>query len=305
MDKLERLMTLTATLLNTTRALTAEELRTRIPGYAERDDSFRRQFERDKDDLREMGIPLVVEETPGTDPPVLGYRIDRAAYYLDDPGFEADELAALHLALSLVQVEGISGTEGLWNLGGVVGSGAGPASGDAVLTGDPALATVYRAIAERRRLTLSYKGRARTLDPYRLDYQRGRWYLTAFDHGHDEERSFRLDRIDGEVELGPAAAFELPATTVPGARAPAWQLGEEEPFVARLLVDRDRAFAALHDTGDDALIHERPDGSVELELTVTNEEAFRTFALGFLEHGEVLAPPSMRAAMIAWLEALS
>ena len=73
MDKLERLLNLIAALLETPRALSAEEIHQRVPGYP--DDtgpSYRRAFERDKDDLREMGISLRVENVPGNDPPVLG-----------------------------------------------------------------------------------------------------------------------------------------------------------------------------------------------------------------------------------------
>lgn len=304
MDKLERLMTLTATLLNTSRALTAEELREKIPGYADADASFRRQFERDKDDLREMGLPLVVEDAPGTDPPVAGYRIDRGAYYLDDPGLTADELGALHLAMSLVQLEGGVGVDGLWNLGGVVGAPAAPDAGDVVLGSEPALVTLFSGVAEHRRAAFRYKDREREVDPYRLDYQRGHWYLTGFDHSRADERVYRVDRIDGLVTLGAPGTFTPPGDTTPGARTPAWQLGEGEPMQARVLVDAGHAPWAVQAAGADAVVAEHPDGSVELELAVVDADAFRGFVLGFLEHAEVLAPPELRADLVAWLGAL-
>ena len=82
-QKLERLLNLIAALLETPRALSAEEIRARVPGYPdEAGPTFRRAFERDKDDLREMGVPLRVETVPGTDPPQTGYRIPRDEYYL-------------------------------------------------------------------------------------------------------------------------------------------------------------------------------------------------------------------------------
>ena len=94
--KLERLMKLTAALLEAVAPLSAEEIHRRVDGYPETDASFRRSFERDKDDLREMGVPIVLETVPGSDPPVDGYRIPKDQYYLADPGLEPDELAALH-----------------------------------------------------------------------------------------------------------------------------------------------------------------------------------------------------------------
>ena len=71
MDKLERLLNLIAALLETPRAMSAEEIHERVPGYPEDSGAtFRRAFERDKDDLREMGVPLRVETVPGSDPPL-------------------------------------------------------------------------------------------------------------------------------------------------------------------------------------------------------------------------------------------
>src|SRR5436190_14944453 len=117
-EKLERLLNLTAALLETSKPLSASEVARRVFGYPEEKGAFRRTFERDKDDLREMGIPIVMTEIEGTDPPEVGYRIPKDQYYLRDPGLEPDELAALHLAASTVRLDGIEGAGGLWKLGG-------------------------------------------------------------------------------------------------------------------------------------------------------------------------------------------
>jgi proteasome accessory factor B len=117
-EKLERLLNLTAALLETSKPLTASEVARRVYGYPEEKGAFRRTFERDKDDLREMGIPIELSEIIGTDPPETGYRIPKDQYYLRDPGLEPDELAALHLAASTVRLDGIEGAGGLWKLGG-------------------------------------------------------------------------------------------------------------------------------------------------------------------------------------------
>ena len=91
MSRLERLLNLTAALLNTDRPLTAAELREQVPGYPEGDKAtFRRAFERDKEALRDMGIPVLTTEIPGSEPPELGYRIRRADYALRDPGLTPD-----------------------------------------------------------------------------------------------------------------------------------------------------------------------------------------------------------------------
>src|SRR3982750_3069383 len=106
MDRLERLINLIAALLASERPLTADELHQRLPGYAENLAAFRRAFERDKDALREMGVPLGLEPLGPGNPGVDGYRIPKDEYYLRDPGLAPDELAALHLAASAVELEG-------------------------------------------------------------------------------------------------------------------------------------------------------------------------------------------------------
>jgi predicted DNA-binding transcriptional regulator YafY len=301
----ERLLNLTAALLETRLPLTADEIRERVPGYPgpdERDETFRRAFERDKDDLRDMGIPLIVETVPGRLPEIDGYRIPKDDYYLRDPGFESDELAALHLAASAVQLEGMPALGGLLKLGGMVGADAPELGFDvAALPADPNLGTLFGATAERCSVRLTYNGSERLLDPYRLDYLRGRWYLTAFDHLRGEERNYRVDRIDGPVVAAEGERFERPTTEVPGMRLEPWQLGEGEPVIARVRIDGPQASWAVHHLGQSAVVELGEGGEVVVELPVTNPAAFRSFVLSFLEHAEVLSPPDLRDDIIAWL----
>jgi len=311
-DKLERLMNLVAVLLDTMRPLSADELREMVGGYPEGSDAtFHRAFERDKEDLRELGVPLVVQPLPGVDPPRDGYRIPRDEYYLADPGLEADELAALHLAVSTVQVGGPTDDEALWKLGGVIaadGLGSRPGGGEPVasLPADARLPRLFGAVAERRRVRLTHGGVERLVDPYRLDFRRGRWYLTALDHERDDTRSYRLDRIEGDVATeGPVKAFERPDEVRSGAERQPWELGDEAPVEARLLVDADQAGYAVHLTGESSVAHRHDDGSVELALPVSNPVAFRSFVLTFLEHAEVLSPPELRDDLVTWLEQLA
>jgi proteasome accessory factor B len=306
-DKLERLLNLTMTLLQTPRPITASEIRERIAGYPESDLAFRRAFERDKESLRDMGVPISVEPITHTDPPADGYRIREADYYLRDPGFEPDELAALHLAASAVRLDSAHGIEGLWKLGsaGELPGGAVDAAFAepvAALPGDPNLGPLFTAVAERRPAHFRYNDRDRTIDPYRLDFQRGRWYLTGFDRDKGEERNFRVDRIDGAVTLGEPRSFERPETTVKGGPAQPWQFGEGDPVVAHLLVDRDQAGWVRGHLGDDSVAEERPDGSLVFRVEVSNWPAFRSFVLTFLEHAEILSPPELRRQLVEFLE---
>lgn len=302
--KLERMLNLTALLLDARVPLPAERIQEEL-GYPEDRATFRRAFERDKDELRAMGIPLRVERVPGRIPEVDGYRIPREEYALRDPGLTTDELAALHLAASAVQVEGLPTTEGLLKLGGLVAEGS-PDLGVHVapLPADPNLARLFGAVASRTPVAMRYHEQDRTLDPYRLEFQRGRWYLTGYDHLRHEERNYRLDRIEGEVVITDLPTFSPPSTTVPGRARGAWELGGEEPVVARVRIGGPQAHWALQHVGPDHVVEVDDDGTVVIELPVTNRSAFRSFVLSFLEHAEVLAPPALRDDLVGWLRAV-
>ena len=306
MHRLERLINLVAALLHAERPLTADELRHRLPGYAEDNGAFRRAFERDKEALRDLGIPVVVEPVDdAAQPGVVGYRIPKEAYYLQDPGLAPDELAALHLAASAVRLEGANGVEALWKLGGELAE-QGPLSGGgavAAIPGTAHLGPVFAAISARRRIGFTYRGRRRQVDPWRLSFRNGHWYLAGHDQDANEERMFRLDRLESDVEVtGDEGAFDRPAHA--GDQPPPWQMGAEEALTARLLVDAGQAAWAAGHVGPDAVEKWRTDGSVVLAVRVTNRDAFRSFVLGFLDHAEVLGPPELRAEFVEWLEGL-
>jgi proteasome accessory factor B len=305
-QKLERLLNLTALLLAARIPVTAERIQREL-GYPEDQAAFRRAFERDKDELRSMGIPLRVERVPGRVPEVDGYRIPREEYALRDPGLTTDELAALHLAASAVQVEGMSPTAGLLKLGGLVPTAGGHEIGVRVanLPADPNLSVLFGAVSSRSRVRLRYHDRERELDPYRLEFQRGRWYLTGYDHSRDEERNFRLDRIEGPVVALDGPSFEAPATATPGRARGPWALGGDPVINAKVLIDGPQARWAMQHLGPDSIISVDGEDAVVVELPVTNRNAFRSFVLGFLEHAEVLEPPELRDEMVAWLEAMA
>jgi predicted DNA-binding transcriptional regulator YafY len=326
-ERLERLVNMVVALLDSDRPLTREELRARVGGYAGDAEAFRRNFERDKDLLRRMGIPLELEPLDPLRPEAsAGYRVRRERYELPDPGLAADELAALRLAAAAVELQEAWGreaaTSALWKLAaatpgdeppGPAGTSPapakrpaparpGPSAALAELPGGDELATLFGAAATGQRVRFTYHGADRQVDPWRLSYRAGQWYLTGWDHGRRASRTFRLDRLEGHPEpVGAPGAFVRPAgaDTTP----PPWQLGDDPETVARVLVDDDQAEWATAAVGEAAVTERRSDGAVVLELAVTNTAALRTFVLGFLDHAEILGPPALRDAMIDWLAA--
>lgn len=303
--KLERLLDLVAELLHTERPLTAEELHGRIPGYPPDKDSFKRAFERDKKDLREMEIPLRIEPVPGRMPPEDGYRIDQDEYGLPDPGLDTDELAALHLATNAVRLDGTNTASGLRKLGGAVVSEATPPN-IAVLSSAPNLSVAFGAVGEHRRLRFRYRDKDREVDPFRLHHERGHWYLQGHDHGAGESRSFRLDRVQGEMLADDPDTVEVEVDpTEHPLRLDGWALGDDEPVTARVRVRPPQAALAVRTVGDDVGATWEDDGSVVLELAVRRRDGFFSFVFGFLDDAEVLEPADLRAELVDWLERMA
>ena len=299
--KLERLVDLLAALLDTREPRSRVDLQRLVPLYPEDDVAARRAFSRDVEALIRMGVPVEVVEGQ-----VPAYRVRREAYELPDPGLTEDEAAALHLALATVDVDLPEGSpaEALWKLtGGATPRITAPAGAVANLPGHEHLATLWAAICERRRVHFAYRGQDREVEPWQMSCQRGRWYLRGFDVRRGDERLYRVDRVEGAVSTtGSPGAFSRPPGTTSASPPPAWLLGDEVRYVARLWVDAGQATWAAGQPSTE-VEEVRPDGSIVLAVPVANPEAFRSFALSLLDHGEVLEPPEARSDVVAWLEA--
>jgi proteasome accessory factor B len=304
-DRLERLVNLTATLLDTRRPLTLDELSERVePRYPEEKVARRRQFERDKETLRELGVPIRVESADGFGAD-QAYRIHPDDYYLPDLSLTDAELAALHMAVTAVRLEGDAGREGLAKLGGIAGDAADTALADVSIT--PGLAVLFEAVGRHASVSFGYRGTRRRLDPYGVVLRWGHWYVVGHDRDRDAPRAFRVDRIDGDPEVGPAGAFSPPTGIDPAdfVRADPMTYGEDQPVEARVLVDAPRAGWVAEQLGEESVVERVADGSVVVTLPVVNRAAFRTWMVDLLDYAEVVGPPELRADMIDWLDALA
>ncbi|HYI61666.1 MAG TPA: WYL domain-containing protein [Acidimicrobiales bacterium] len=304
-SKAERLLTLLKVLLDTDVLVTASQIRRRVPGYAESDVAFRRAFERDKVELGTMlGHPIRSAPVPGTDPPVEGYRIRPEDAYLRDPGLTPAERRTLGVAASAVRLAGVDPARGTMKVGATPGAGP-PADGAGTeVPADARVVALFQAVAEQRVARFRYHDEDREVQPFRLRFTKGRWYLAGHDAARDAERQFRVDRIEGEVAVGPPGAYAPPAEVGADALDQPWAMGDGPARPVRVRVDGPRAEAARRGAPG-AEVHEEAAGSVVLTLEVRNVEALRGFVLGFGEDAEVLDPPEVRAEVVAWLAALA
>ncbi|MEO6987525.1 MAG: WYL domain-containing protein [Aquihabitans sp.] len=296
--KTARLLLLINVLQSTSRPLTAEEIRQVVGGYAEGRESFQRAFERDKDALRTMGVPLDMSDVPGLAEPRVGYRILDRDLALADPDLDHDEREALHLAAAAVNA-GEHGRLALMKLGaGVSGSDRA-----VEIPADAGVAMVFAAVIERRRLRFSYNRVDRTVLPYRMQFSRGRWYLIGFDEGRGEIRNYRIGRIEGSITTGDEpAAFDPPEEPVAGVTMSPWSLHEDpEPVEAEVWFDPAVRVAVRADLRGDGIVVRDDDDGLVVRLPVTYHEGFRSWILSYLDRAEVLGPPGLRAQMVDWL----
>ena len=220
-QKTERLLSLVVCLLSSRRYLTAWQIREAVPGYPEGPEAFKRMFERDKDELRELGIPLETGTNTIWDDEV-GYRISRQAYELPEIALEPDEAAVLGLAARVWQRAELAGAAagGLLKLraAGVDAEDASqPGIEPRLLTEEASFGPLWQAVRDRRPVSFGYQaaGRAapqpRNLEPWGVMNRNGRWYVAGLDTDRGEERVFRLSRIDGPVTFtGPPGSVTVP-----------------------------------------------------------------------------------------------
>lgn len=300
--KLERLMNLIAALLHTSVPLSASTIRERVTGYSQEKTAFRRQFSRDKEDLKEMGVVIRVEPVPESDPVVSGYRIHHEDYYLPNLELSQDERSALVLATRLIRADAPTSVTGaLWKLGGI-DSDPVAVSPFALLPQDPNLGPLHEAIGQKRFVTFSYHGASRSVAPRGLGFKGGNWYVTAWDTNAQELRLFRLDRIEGAAVVGEPHHLPTSETSI-GSLQP-FQLGDVEQFAAHVRVHPGSLAAATMQINDAQVSHFDDQGWAVLEIQGTNLDGLRTWVLGFGTHMEVLEPPEVRGMIRDWLESI-
>jgi proteasome accessory factor B len=214
------LLNLVICLLATRRPISAEHIRHAVPGYdPDNDEAFQRMFERDKNELREIGIPIEVHKDPWDDDP--GYRIVPQAYELPEITLEPREAAVIGLAAQVWQraslAEAASGALLKLRAAGIQTELADNTLDLRVDTRDPAFPALWEAVRDRRAVVFDYRSAAsdtvltRTVEPWGVVSRRGKWYVAGHDRGRGAPRVFRLSRIVGEARpIGRPGAVVVP-----------------------------------------------------------------------------------------------
>ena len=223
--KTERLMGLLIMLLVQRRPVPKNAIRHQL--YDDLGDAaFEKKFERDKEDLRSLGVPIEVAPLDAYFDDEVGYRIRADEFQLPEIGLEADEASVLALAGKVWQNARLAQatTDAVHKLA-AAGLDPDPAGLDVIQAAigamEPAFPVVWEATVTRTPLSFSYAGpgrpaATRQLEPWGVVRVSGRWYVAGLDTDRGEERVFRLSRIQGEARLaGSPGAYVVPDGTDP------------------------------------------------------------------------------------------
>jgi proteasome accessory factor B len=245
----ERMLNLLFVLLNSRTPLTREQIRERVPGYGESNEAFERMFERDKAALRDLAIPVETKPVDLFHDDVLGYRIDRSDWLMPEIALTTQERAYLSLAasawqnaqLSTAAKQAVSSVDAREQNSAITV----PVS---LAKGRRHITEILAAIANGKTVAFEYVGLSqsevvkRTIDPWRALLHSGHWYLIGFDHEKGEVRTFRTDRIVGDlVETKHDILEPMPSDFNLSAITESWEYSEREATIASVLVRPGRA----------------------------------------------------------------
>jgi len=325
----ERLLTLIATLLDARRPLTLDELREKLPKgtYDGSDDAAERKFERDKDVLLDLGIP-VLYQPPHEDLDQAGYSIDRSKLFLPDLELDPDESAALFLAGSaLLQQAELPYRDDLERaLEKVRLRGDIPPASSAAdrvlfhypsLDGGPhvakTLSVIEQALERRKTLTLVYRsggdldGVKRKVDPYGLFCRRGRWLLVGHSHERASVRVFtvqKIEQIAANAAKPRSPDFEMPPKfrLRDWVQIPAWSYPRHAAVTAE--IDVDPAFAWLAEQELETPGLSTIQRATRFRMQTTNQDALVDWLLGMGTKAKVVSPEPLRRLLRERLDAV-
>ena len=302
-DPAERMLNLLALLGNNSQPQTLEQIMDQMGAeYGSSDEGRRTSFERDKASLREMGVPI-------SNIVLRGDAAGKTAYFLNKKGYgtlasqlTADEIRALQEAAAMVQIDTEWGRRAVVRLGGVIDDHVGFGTMH-LEAGSLALPELWRATNECRVVSMRYNAKDRTVHPYGLLSRDGYWYLGAYDLSRQEEVVFRVDRIQGDVVIGPKAQAFV--------RRADYKLADAMPTDAKLFdgvaeqavvrIDKVLALTVARELGQDGVVLTHENGDIDVRVSCANRVAFRAWLFAMVDRAEVLSPPNVRQEVIGWL----
>jgi proteasome accessory factor B len=216
--KTERILNLTICLLVSGRYLPKSRIREAVEGYHDLSDAaFERTFERDKDELRGLGVPIEVGSFDPLFDDEVGYRIVASEFELPEIELDAEEASVVGVAARVWQHASMAEST-LSAIAKLRAAGVEPDTSQlaslepSVSATEPAFETLWTAVLDRCRVSFVYRGGAlRTLEPWGVTSSKGRWYVIGRDVDRDAVRMFKMSRISGlPRRVSRPGAFRVP-----------------------------------------------------------------------------------------------
>jgi proteasome accessory factor B len=202
-QKTERLINLTLALLSSKRYLTKSEIFKVVAGYSGSPETMERMFERDKDDLRNLGIRI---EVRGLDPLFeddQGYLIDSDTHQISPDNFSKEDILLLTMAANLwhgsaLQQDSKAALLKIQSLDGLVATNTITSPVVEDNEDSKKLLLIFDAVERAISLEFEYKGTIRQVNPYGIYTRRGFWYLAAQEK--EVVKSFKVVRIGQQIK---------------------------------------------------------------------------------------------------------
>ena len=219
-QKIERQLNLLFVLLNTKIPIEREEIRKRVPGYfGKSNEAFERMFERDKENLRDLGIPIEAVSIDTFHEDNIGYLIREANWLLPDINLTAAERTLLNLAAAAWAHSALNASEIVSALDTAVKRLSTrreiePKIEFSLSAQAQHIEKVIRAKSTNKCVEFTYFSvnsrtqETRLVAPWRIYLSRGSSYLIGFDQAKGEPRVFKLSRIIGQVIISSEEAIE-------------------------------------------------------------------------------------------------
>lgn len=306
--KTERLVNLTIALLATKRYVTKSEIFRTVDGYEGSAESKERMFERDKDDLRNLGIEIEVGSFDPIFEDEAGYRIKPESYQFQLGEITSSEIALLSLAAQAWRGAALDGSaltalRKLQSIGIESDLESLPELAPHVASHDLNLQSLIRAITVRRKISFIYltenlQEQQRVIEPYAVISRYGHWYLYGKDTSKESIRSFRLDRISGAIAAaGKSGAFKID----PKFDLQSELSGKDESKIAEIYLRSSRALA-LRSRSTSAALVSNIAGWDLLAINYRDRERLIEELLWYGDDVVVASPLDLRAEVIARLE---
>ena len=303
--KSERLVNLVIALLATKRYLTKSEIFRTIEGYEGSSESMERMFERDKDELRALGIEIEVSALDPLFEDEIGYRIRFENYVMDHSGFTTNEIAYMSLAAQVWKEEALSeiaqhAMRKLAGLASPIDISEIPAIAPVLINAPKFLNEIIDCISKRRTIEFVYldsemKAQSRQVNVYSYFSYKGNWYFSGLDVRKMEIRTFKCDRIVGDVSVSKGSKmYEIPKEYIPSTES------QENAYelTAQLLVRKGRG-SQLRNRASKIVIAEDFDA---VDVPYSSENELLSLVLWHLDDVQVLAPSALRDSVIKSLK---